>query len=1703
MAHSHDNSDPSFRSTGTDSIVTSPQDLERIVLNGQFDTARGPDLSLAREIADGETVEKGVDKPLTFDAPTYIPPPPVSNPDSSVTLPTSAPAKQTERDIEKGILSDPSSLEKHEFDDAKGDQEPKEYGRGVEDLKVTWKSFIPFSKPTPPPHPPRTMDDAPRSPEFQAGIISRHFFTWPQPMMFLGSQRPLQDTDLWVLDKDFADSKILSDKLMAAWERRVREADAYNTMLANGELKPSVFRRVCWMITKASEEEWRTKSGRKRPSLMYACNEVIFKWYWTGGAYKLLGDCNQILTPLLIKYIINFIKQSSTARANGQAPPNVGRGVGAAIGLSGMILLASLCNHQFFYRSTGTGVLLRGALISCIYEKGLKLTGKERVDGLGHGKLINHISTDVSRIDFAAGFFHLIIVSPIQACICLILLCLNLGWAAVLGFVFFVVITPLQTKAMKVLFSQRLKAMIWTDQRSKLLSELLNGMKLIKFFAWELPYLDRLNHIRTQELGYIKNLLLVRSANTALAVCLPVLSSVISFLIYGATHGGLNIGDVFASLALFQLLRLPLSMLPMALSSATDAVHAFGRLETLFLAKTLSDDQIIEPNSEYAINVSGASFEWDAAAPLEEGTKKNKKSKIGKRKTQGGVSGAGVGPAGSETKEGGEEDNGRDKEKPFGLNNVEMRIKRGQLVAVVGAVGSGKSSLLQALIGEMRKTAGTITFSGSIGYCPQTAWIQNATIRENILFGQPWDEERYWAAVRAASLEADLEILSGGDATAIGEKGINLSGGQKQRVSIARMIYFDADIVLLDDPLSAVDAHVGKSLFYNAIDGALQGKTRILVTHQLHFLAFVDHIICINNGQFAEQGPYEKLIAQEGSFSRLMKDFGNVEEPDEQKIEDVVEDVEETKPHIPEPVSAPEDRSRFTKQGDKLITTEERYTGAVGGRVYKNYFKAGRGVILVPMLLITMCLSQVATVMTSYVLIWWQEGKYGFPIGIYMTLYGTLAVASAVFTFLMGAVFAFVTFYASVSLHRQALARVMKAPQSFFDTTPLGRIQNRFGKDMDNVDNQLPEGFRMVIITLSQIMGSIILIAVVQPYFLIACVPVFYCLFLGAAFYRRTARELKRLDSILRSSIYSHFGESLNGLSTIRAYGEIPRFIRENHVMIDYENRAYYMTILSQRWLGVRIDALGNLLVLVCSILSITLHDISAAEAGLALGYVISIVQAFSWLVRQVAEVENDSTSVERILHYADELQIEAPHDIPETTPPASWPQEGKISFRQVHMSYRPGLPEVLKGFTMEVKGGEKIGVVGRTGAGKSTIMQALFRLVEISKGRIEVDGVDISKLGLSNLRKGLSIIPQEPLLFSGTIRSNLDPFGIYPDDRLWDAMKRAYLTETDSGNTSSQKFTLETVVEDEGLNLSVGERSLVSLARALTKDAKVVVLDEATASVDMETDSKIQETIAKEFKDKTILCIAHRLRTILNYDRICVMDQGSIVEFDTPVNLYLNPDGIFRSMCEKSSISLEEIRSAYQASASRKLLYTSSQMASAGSQPVPQTKDSPNEPLPVSNTSSSEKGNMVSNPSDTMGSQRTDGKSSGSPDLKEEGFKAADILTALGDGLSKMSEQEKKTTIKKTNGIFQLNIKNAGKEAIWTIDLKKDGDVVKGPKGKPDVIIFMDDAVFTSLADGTLNAQKAFMSGKLKIKGNIMLSTKLDSVLKSAKAKL
>ncbi|KAJ4988381.1 ABC transporter [Stagonosporopsis vannaccii] len=1340
-------------------------------------------------------------------------------------------------------------------------------------------------------------------PEYTANVLSRLTFQWMQPLMATGYKRPLEKTDIWTVNPDRS-ADVLIERLNVAFEKRLKE-------------------------------------GGDKPLLM-AMYDTFKREFIIGGLCQLSASVIQAVAPFVLRYLINFAVRAYVAQRSDAPAPPIGEGIGLVIGITAMQALQSLFTNQFMYRGMMVGGQARAVLITAIFDKAMKLSGRAKAggqavldapppevkpgseeerkwyqkvlkkkqkkeksgpagvagggEGWGNGRIVNLMSTDTYRVDQASGFFHMIWTAPIGILITTALLLVNLTYSALPGLGLILIAMPLLARSVKSLFHRRVAINKVSDQRVSLTQEILQAVRFVKFFGWETSFLQRIQEIRKKEIRGIQVLLTIRNAVLAVGMSMPVFASMLSFITFSQVNPNMDPAKIFSSLALFNSMRIPLNFLPLVIGQVIDANASVKRIQEFLMAEEAEDNAKWDYDAKDAVVLSNADFTWERHPTSDEVTNGPNKKKLGnetKAETKARVQN-------EENEQAADEERKKNaaEEKPFEMKGLNLTFGRNELVAIIGSVGSGKSSLLGALAGDMRKTSGEVIMGASRAFCPQYAWIQNATVRENIIFGKDFDQKWYDQVIDACALRPDLDMLPVGDATEIGERGITVSGGQKQRMNIARAIYFNADIVLMDDPLSAVDAHVGRHIMDNAICGLLKDKCRILATHQLHVLNRCDRIIWVEKGEVQAVDTFPNLMAHNEGFQQLMTMTASEEkhEEEEEALEDEVEDEKKIAK-----------KQKKQKKAAALMQVEERATKNVSWDVWFQYIKAGGGIWVGPLVFILLVLSQGANIVTSLWLSYWTSDKFGYSEGAYIGAYAAFGFSQALLMFLFSwAVSVFGTEAGKKMLH-MAITRVLRAPMSFFDTTPLGRITNRFSKDIDVMDNTLTDAIRMYFLTLAMIISVFILIIAYYYYYAIALGPLFIFFMFSAAFYRSSAREVKRHEAVLRSTVFARFGEAVMGTPTIRAYGLQSQFSRTVREAIDDMNSAYYLTFANQRWLSSRLDVVGILLVFTTGILVVTSRfNVNPSIAGLVLSYILTIVQMIQFTVRQLAEVENNMNSTERIYHYGTQLEEEAPlHTDVQVRP--TWPEHGEIVFENVEMRYRDGLPLVLKGLSMHVRAGERIGVVGRTGAGKSSIMSALFRLQELAGGSITIDGMDISKIGLQNLRSNLAIIPQDPTLFKGTIRSNLDPFHKKSDLELWSALRQADLVSNDAEmGDKSGRIHLDSVVEEEGLNFSLGQRQLLALARALVRGSQIIICDEATSSVDFETDQKIQQTIVEGFAGKTLLCIAHRLKTIISYDRICVMDQGQIAELDTPLNLY-EQGGIFRGMCERSGIRRED----------------------------------------------------------------------------------------------------------------------------------------------------------------------------------------------------
>ncbi|XP_049667225.1 ATP-binding cassette sub-family C member 2 isoform X4 [Accipiter gentilis] len=1308
---------------------------------------------------------------------------------------------------------------------------------------------------------PETKEITKKNPEVTASFLSSITFEWYTSMVFKGYRKPLEIEDIWELkgkDKTQAIYAVLEKNMKTAVRKAQAELEKRKRKKRRREGDPDHGNNMSKaqsqdILVLEEKQPKRKKKGDKGDSdprkdfprgwLVKTLCKTFWQNLLLSVAFKLVHDGLVFVSPQLLKLLIAFVSDEESFAWQGYL---------YAILLFLTALIQSLCLQQYFSLCFQLGINVRASLIAAIYKKALTMSSATRKESTV-GETVNLMSADAQRFMDTANFVHQLWSSPLQIILSIVFLWRELGPSVLAGIAVIVLLIPINGFLVAKAKTIQVRNMKNKDERMKTMNEILNGIKV----------------------------------------------SLASFAVYVLVDENniLDAQKAFTAISLFNVLRFPMAMLPLVLSSLVQTNVSTARLER-YLGREDLDTSAIHHNpiAGSAVRFSEATFAWEQDGNA-------------------------------------------------AIRDVTLDIAPGSLVAVVGAVGSGKSSLVSAMLGEMENIKGHVNIQGSLAYVPQQAWIQNATLKDNILFGSELDEARYQQVIKACALLPDLELLPAGDQTEIGEKGINLSGGQKQRVSLARAVYSNADIYVLDDPLSAVDAHVGKYLFEHVLGpkGLLQKKTRILVTHSISFLPQVDNIVVLVAGVVSEHGSYSTLLANRGAFAQFLNLYGSQEEDASEKNTTAValagdeeqgdEDIEPCVEEGPDDVvtmtlkrdasirqrelsrslsksstnswkKAQEEPPKKLK-GQQLIEKEAVETGKVKFSMYLRYLHAV-GLWYSFWVAMGYVGQYVAFVGTNLWLSAWTDDAQHYLNQTYPTeqrdlrigVFGVLGVSQALFLLFATILSARGAMRASRVMHQQLLSNILRVPMSFFDTTPTGRIVNRFAKDIFTIDETIPMSFRSWLSCFMAIISTLLMISLATPFFALVIIPLSIFYYFVLRFYVSTSRQLRRLDSVTRSPIYSHFGETVSGLSVIRAFGHQERFLQQNESTMDINQKSVYAWIVSNRWLAIRLEFVGSLVVFFSALLAvISKGTLEGGIVGLSVSSALNVTQTLNWLVRTSSELETNIVAVERVHEYT-KVKNEAPW-VTEKRPPHGWPSKGEIQFVDYKVRYRPELELVLQGITCNIGSTEKVGVVGRTGAGKSSLTNCLFRVLEAAGGMIIIDEVDIATIGLHDLRQNLTIIPQDPVLFSGTLRMNLDPFDQYTDEEVWKALELAHL------KTYVQDLPegLLHLVSEAGENLSVGQRQLVCLARALLRKAKILILDEATAAVDLETDHLIQTTIRSEFADCTVLTIAHRLHTIMDSNRVMVLQAGRIVEYDSPEEL-LKKHGVFSALAKDAGIT-------------------------------------------------------------------------------------------------------------------------------------------------------------------------------------------------------
>nr|UOU03344.1 ATP-binding cassette subfamily C10 [Brachionus rubens] len=1293
------------------------------------------------------------------------------------------------------------------------------------------------------------------SEEDKANYFSYLTFEWLKPVMVKGFEKSIRSVEsLCQLPNDL-DIKKVNLNFMSRYAKT-------NEYLQNPIIDPELLKDPSFMHPHINYEDVQFNSTTEvsKNKLIKSLVQTFGGQFVFLGVLRLFNDLLGFSGPILLNQLVQFVQLKDS---------ELKMGLMYALALFISSLTGSLINVHFSNLLNKFCLRVRLALISLIYRKAVVVKLNE-LNKFSIGQIVNYMSIDSDSIVNAFPSFHSCWSLPFQLIITLYLLYLQIGLSFLVGVIFVIVMIPINKFLSDFIGKVQVKMMNFKDERVKLMTEFLDGIRVIKFCAWEKYFIKRIEKVREQELNQLKSKKYLDAGCVYFWATTPILMSVLTFSTYVWLRNPLTPAKVFTSLALFNMLIMPLNNFPWVINGLVQSLVSIRRLEKFLNLDNLNWLQFytyneIDQVDKLLIDVRASDFNWN-----NEETTTNI------------------------------------------LTDVSFRIKKGDFIGIIGKVGSGKTSILHSIIGELEKTNGKIridsdTCSKGFAYVGQEIWIQQGTIRENILFGNEMNFDLYKKVIDACCLETDLENLPLGDETPVGENGICLSGGQKARITLARACYNnDKEIFLLDDPLSAVDPHVAKHISNKCLNGILKDKTKILSTHHIEYLINADLVLMIENGRIVQSGKGVELIPkmlkfEKSSYFSLDKNF-------EQSIE-----IEKFEINL----------EKFNEEEIKKKDEEEKEHGEINYRVWK-YYCVSVGVLLSFLTILFLILMQGSRNLTDYWLSYWTQHHnlnktfilnpstthFYTPNGFFsekshqtegtkefFVVYGILGASNTVFTLFRAFLFAYSGISAGKYIHECLIKNLVRASLKYFDNTPKGRILNRLSTDMYAIDDSLPFILNIFLANSFGLIGILTVTCLSLPWFSLSLIPLSIIYYSIQNYYRWTSRELKRLSSISLSPLYTHFHETIRGLVTIRAFRRVKFFCNQNETYLKNFIRSSYTSQAASQWLSFRLQMISVLMITLVGLTAVVQHVYGTANAsliGLALSYILSVTGLLNGLITSFTETEKEMVSVERA-HQFKNLDSENWDGIEEVS--QLWPLNPKIEFENVSLRYKEESQLALNDISFVINPGEKIGICGRTGSGKSSLLMALFRGCEIESGRILIDDKNIHSLNLTDLREKLSIIPQDPFLFESTLRENLDPFGLRTDEQLWEVLKETRL-DAKYGQTLSG---LDTIIEERGKNVSSGEKQLMCLARAILADRKILCIDEATAQVDFETDNLIQETIRSKFKNTTVLTIAHRINTIFDCDKILVMDNGRVAEFDTVKSLLENKKSLFYSLVNET----------------------------------------------------------------------------------------------------------------------------------------------------------------------------------------------------------
>ncbi|KAL4618714.1 hypothetical protein ACB092_06G030900 [Castanea dentata] len=1132
-------------------------------------------------------------------------------------------------------------------------------------------------------------------------------------------------------------------------------------------------------------------------------------------------------------------------------------------------LVECLAQRHWFFRVQQVGIRVRSVLIIMIYNKGLTLSCQSK-QGHTSGEIINFMTVDADRIGDFSWYMHETWMVLVQIVIALLLLYRNVGLASIAALIATVFVMLANVPLGKLQEKFQDKIMESKDKRMKATSEILRNMRILKLQGWEMKFLAKIMEFRKTEAGWLKKYVYTSAMTSFVFWGAPTFVSVVTFGACMLMGIPLESGKILSALATFRILQEPIYSLPDTISMVAQTKVSLDRIASFLRLDDLQPDvieRLPRGSSDTAIEIIDGKFSWDSSSS-----------------------------------------------NPT-LKDINVKLQHGMRVAVCGTVGSGKSSLLSCILGEVPKISGIVKLCGTKAFVAQSPWIQSGKIEENILFGMEMEREKYETVLEACCLKKDLEILPFGDQTVIGERGINLSGGQKQRIQIARALYQDADIYLFDDPFSAVDAHTGSHLFKECLLGLLRPKTVVYVTHQVEFLPAADLILVMKDGRITQAGKYSDILNSGTDFMELVgaheKALSALDSTEAGSVSESTSEEAGNMASSNGVVQKQEDKDVQNGKADdvvgskgQIIQEEEREKGKVGLSVYWKYITMAYGGALVPIILLAQVLFQTLQIGSNYWMAWAtpisQDVKPAVSSSTLIIVYVSLAIGSSFCILVRAMLIGTAGFKTASQLFSKMHFCIFRAPMSFFDATPSGRIISRASTDQSTVDLRMQYLVSSFAFSMIQLLGIIAVMSQVAWQVFIVFIPVIATCIWYQQHYIPSARELSRLVGVCKAPVIQHFAETLSGASTIRSFDEESRFRDKNMKLADANSRPRFNIAGAMEWLCFRLDVLSAITFVFSLVFLVSIPEgvIDPGIAGLAVTYGLNLNMLLAWVIWNLCQMENKIISVERIFQYSS-IPSEPPLVIEESRPDHFWPSHGEIDIRDLQVRYAPHMPLVIRGLTCTFPGGLKTGIVGRTGSGKSTLIQALFRIVEPAAGQIMIDGINISLIGLHDLRSRLSIIPQDPTMFEGTVRSNLDPLEEYTDEQIWEALDKCQLGD----EVRKKEGRLDSTVSENGENWSVGQRQLVCLGRVLLKKSKVLVLDEATASVDTATDNLIQQTLRQHFSNCTVITIAHRITSVLDSDMVLLLSNGLIEEYDSPTRLLENKSSSFAQLVAEYTV--------------------------------------------------------------------------------------------------------------------------------------------------------------------------------------------------------